>query len=1189
MANRTVKVVLEANVSGLTNGFRTAQKSVQDFNKQFSDAVKNKPQELATVTQSVGIVGGALTAMAAVSTKKAADFEQAMSNVRAATHASAQDMDVLSKAALEAGASTMFSASEAAGAIEELSKAGLTTGDIISGGLYGALDLAAAGGLEVAQAAEITSASLNQFGLKGDQAAHVADLLAAGAGKANGEVSDLGMALNQAGLIANQTGLSIEETTGGLAAFAQAGLMGSDAGTSMKTMLQRLTPQSKAAEKQFEALGISAYDAQGNFVGLADFAGQLETAMKGLSPEARNAAMGVMFGADAVRAATVLYDEGADGIQTWIDAVNDQGYAAETAGLRLDNLMGDVEALGGALDTAFIKSGAGVNQALRGIVQGATDAVDAFGKLPDGVQSGLGILTGSTGVAALAVAGMAGVATKVSEARSAFQALGVSAKTAGVALGAAGAAIGVATVALGHWATEAAKTNALTDEIYNTLDKVTGATTKQTRETIAAELATRKYNEILGMGGSTATTFAKRVGVTEKALTDAAMGSKTAIAELERLKAAQKKADPGYDHVSWEFLWKAIRNGNKAMEESGQRFEDIEAATDGASSSTDSAALAVDGLTAAYESNAEAVQEAYDATMAYINGALSSERAAMNYEAAIDAVTESVEKNGNSLDIGTEKGRANRATLLEIADAGMAVLESARERGASEEELQGIMETTRQDLIKAYGQYSDNKDAAKAYADSLGLIPSKVNTDITLTANTGAAESIVNGFIARQQQKVIQLQIVAKGYTPAHSAIPVMRASGGSVFGAGTETSDSIPAMLSNNEHVWTAAEVKGAGGHGQVERMRALAKAGVLPAFAKGGKVTAELKASQNELRLDIRRGLIMDDVRGGGYAAADRLWAASKDKELSSTKRGSLAKQAREAEKALKSLYKQVDKAEKKWESAKERLGELKAARTQIANSLKDGFELGGQTGSGHYMSVAGQVGSAKSYSSKLTKLHGSIKTLASWGMPSSLLQQIIGLPIDEAVAQASAWVKAGQSQTLAIIDVQKDIDRKSGKIGTLGVSNFTTSDGKFFKSLSAAESAVTSSKKSLTSLNKKVDSWGSKITKILGKAYGLKGYAAGGYTGDLARNAVAGVTHGQEFVVNADATSKNRQVLEAMNRGVPVSPRVAVQAAVIDYSKLAAALASQPLVVKAAMQFEGRQLAALHAAGVRESGKW
>jgi TP901 family phage tail tape measure protein len=125
-----------------------------------------------------------------------------MSAVSAATHAGTKEMDALRGAALQAGKDTQYSATEAAKGITELSKAGVSTADILGGGLKGSLALAAAGQLDVGEAAETAASALTQFKLKGSDIPHVADLLAAGAGKAQGSVADLSAALNQSGLIA---------------------------------------------------------------------------------------------------------------------------------------------------------------------------------------------------------------------------------------------------------------------------------------------------------------------------------------------------------------------------------------------------------------------------------------------------------------------------------------------------------------------------------------------------------------------------------------------------------------------------------------------------------------------------------------------------------------------------------------------------------------------------------------------------------------------------------------------------------------------------------------------------------------------------------------------------------------------------------------------------------------------------
>lgn len=437
MTERSVKVTLRANVADFNRQIKSAATSLEQL------AAKGDPtgkvaettlgrlaqsaqlQRAAWDTASTAMVGYGVAAAAAVGyvVKSYADFDQAMSNVQAATHSSTAEMNQLRDAAIQAGADTAFSASEAAGAIEELAKAGVSTTDILNGGLNGSLDLAAAGSMGVADAAGIASVALTQFKLSGSDVGHVADLLAAGAGKAMGDVSDLGEALKQSGLVASQTGLSIEETTGALASFAAAGLLGSDAGTSFKTMLLNMTPQSKKAAQVMESLGISAYDAQGKFVGLAAYAGQLHESLSKLTAEDRQAALKQMFGQDAIRAASILYEQGAEGVQSWIDKVNDAGYAAETAQARMDNLNGDIEKLGGSFETLFIKSGSGANSFLRSIVQGAEQAVNAFSALPAPVQQGALGLAAFTSAAALAAGGGMKIFTMVMDVRTAMQSL----------------------------------------------------------------------------------------------------------------------------------------------------------------------------------------------------------------------------------------------------------------------------------------------------------------------------------------------------------------------------------------------------------------------------------------------------------------------------------------------------------------------------------------------------------------------------------------------------------------------------------------------------------------------------------------------------------------------------------------------------------------------------------------------
>ncbi|HEY4754051.1 MAG TPA: phage tail tape measure protein, partial [Candidatus Limnocylindrales bacterium] len=205
MADRSIVARLRLEVSEWKRGTSEAKAAVDQVTKSttdlgakggksFSDVlgwVNKNEASLSRLSMQAGLLGAGLTAAAGIAIKKFADFDQAMSGVQAATMETAQGMEQLRAAALKAGADTMYTASDAAAAITDLAKAGVSTSDILKGGLMGSLNLAAAAQMDVAQAAEITATAMNQFGLEGKDASHISDLLAAAAGKAMGDVTDM--------------------------------------------------------------------------------------------------------------------------------------------------------------------------------------------------------------------------------------------------------------------------------------------------------------------------------------------------------------------------------------------------------------------------------------------------------------------------------------------------------------------------------------------------------------------------------------------------------------------------------------------------------------------------------------------------------------------------------------------------------------------------------------------------------------------------------------------------------------------------------------------------------------------------------------------------------------------------------------------------------------------------------------
>lgn len=335
-------------------------------------------------TAATATASAALTAGLGASVKGAADFEKTISGVAAVSGASAAQIKELSTLALKLGADTSFSATEAAQGIEELVKAGVSMGDVMGGAAKASLDLAAAGGVSVAESATIASNAMNAFGIKGSEMGRVADLIAGAANASAIDVHEFGFALQASGAVAATVGMSFDDLSVAIAEMGQAGIKGSDAGTSLKTFLMGLQPQTKEQTKLFRELGLMTkdganqfFDARGKLKSLADVQAILQNSMKGMTDQQRLATMETLFGSDAVRAAAVLAKGGAAGFAEMAAAMGKVS-AADVAEKRLDNLSGSVEKFKGSLSTAAITIGTGFLPSLKRIVDGATATLNAW-------------------------------------------------------------------------------------------------------------------------------------------------------------------------------------------------------------------------------------------------------------------------------------------------------------------------------------------------------------------------------------------------------------------------------------------------------------------------------------------------------------------------------------------------------------------------------------------------------------------------------------------------------------------------------------------------------------------------------------------------------------------------------------------------------------------------------------------
>lgn len=404
MANNSVSVIAKLEDSGVVSGLKTIKVAINDIKgedgklnwsglKNGGDATRALGSGMTELGSSVTMgltvpivaAGGAATAVAA-------KFDDAMSQVAGALSDPTADMEGLRQLALQLGSDTVFSATEAGNAMVELAKGGLSEADIKGGALAASMDLAAAGQLELADAAATTVQMMGSFGLGAGDAARIADALAGAANASSADVSDLTQAMSQCSAQASLAGWSLEDTAAALALFADHGVKGSDAGTSLKTMLQRLAAPTDEAAEAMAAYGLEVRDSDGHMKDITGIAGELSGKLATLSDAERDAALQTIFGSDASRAAAILMQSGEAGLRDYIAATNDSTAAETMANAQKGELSWALENMSGAIESASIAFGTALAPAITAVAGAIGTVAEAFSSLPSGVQTAIVVI-----------------------------------------------------------------------------------------------------------------------------------------------------------------------------------------------------------------------------------------------------------------------------------------------------------------------------------------------------------------------------------------------------------------------------------------------------------------------------------------------------------------------------------------------------------------------------------------------------------------------------------------------------------------------------------------------------------------------------------------------------------------------------------------------------------------------------
>src|SRR5690606_1174926 len=307
--------------------------------------------------------------------KTGMDFEAQMSRVGAIAGASESDLQRLKDTALELGATTSKSATEVAVGMEQMAAAGFEVNEIIAA-MPGVIAAAEASGEDMARVTEVLTAALNGFGLEAREASRVADIMAEAANRSAAAIDDFGYAVKYAAPLAKQLGIEIEELSAMIMIMADAGLEGSQAGTTLRMALNRLASGSKPVTKALQDMGISMKDANGNFKSAPQLLAEVIEKMQDMDGQTRIAAASALFGTEAMSGMLEVIEAGPDKLEELTEALrNSEGASQEAAKKMKDNLKGSIEEMTGAAETAAITFYKELEPSLRAAVIAISDFI----------------------------------------------------------------------------------------------------------------------------------------------------------------------------------------------------------------------------------------------------------------------------------------------------------------------------------------------------------------------------------------------------------------------------------------------------------------------------------------------------------------------------------------------------------------------------------------------------------------------------------------------------------------------------------------------------------------------------------------------------------------------------------------------------------------------------------------------
>ena len=318
------------------------------------------------------------------------DFDASMSNVyglMSSLNLSQAQMDALRDTAREMGATTKFSASEAADAMGYMALAGWDDAQVIAG-IPGVLNLAAAANMDLAKASDIVTDTMTPFGMAADRAGEAADVFAYAQANSNTTVEALGEAMKYAAPTADAFGMTLQDTAAAMGVLANAGIKGSQGGTTLNAMLRDMKNNAKNGAIAIGKTKVALTNADGSYRSYAAIIRDIDKATSSMTASQRDAALGAIFGDESLKGILATLKQGPDALDAMTEGMYACGGAAEDMAATMgDNLKGDLAILeSGAQDMAIALSD-WLMPAARGVVQGITDLIGRFNALDDGTKN----------------------------------------------------------------------------------------------------------------------------------------------------------------------------------------------------------------------------------------------------------------------------------------------------------------------------------------------------------------------------------------------------------------------------------------------------------------------------------------------------------------------------------------------------------------------------------------------------------------------------------------------------------------------------------------------------------------------------------------------------------------------------------------------------------------------------------